>query len=112
MKKLNSNLAYLGITCLIGLVGCSAINKNNESELERNSWIRCGQVLERYNRAVIERIYPTKDASESHNLILNQLINGNLDTEKRLEILESIDLDIDDYRNKKVLPKHKESMRV
>ena len=91
---------YLLAFCLSTLVGCAS-HMRSFSDLEKNSWIRCGQIMEKYNRAIIERIYPTKDAAESHNLMLNQMINGNLGAEKRLEILDSIEQDIIDYRNKK-----------
>ncbi len=117
MRKLNSNLAYFGITCLFSLASCSALNKDNKGikqgiELERDSWIRYGIVSYEYNKAISEGLYYDNEIKDYHGLLLNCIMNGNEKREKRLEYLEQIEIDIQGLREKKNSPKPKGNMRV
>ncbi len=99
MRKIRN----FGIACLIGLAGCNgASNINYEiGELERHSWIRCGQVLERHDNARKDRIYPDAETFRFYNLMINEVMLGQADRERRLELLDVINNAIDAYKKAK-----------
>ncbi len=97
MRKLNNSFKRFGITCLVGLVGCSQV-----SQEERSFWMNCGGIRTIHRSKFIR--YPDQETFELYESRFNNIYNGNQSLEERRKLLRKIELEIGNYLQNVVVP--------